>query len=165
MENFDWTCFTKRYVIKSSVKKLYDAWTIPSKIEGWFLSKTTYYKASGEVADRNSNVVEGDQYEWNWFFYDGTERGRILKANGKDHLQFNFANNCLVDVQIKDIGEGKVIIELTQSGIPTDDQSKEQIRLGCEGGWAFYLVNLKSIAEGGLDLRNKDTGLNALKEC
>jgi len=31
--------------------------------------------------------------------------------------------------------------------------------LGCASGWAFYLVNLKSIYEGGLDLRNKTPAL------
>ncbi|RZK15239.1 MAG: SRPBCC domain-containing protein, partial [Pedobacter sp.] len=46
--------------------------------------------------------------------------------------------------------------ELTQKNIPTDENSKRNIRLGCHNGWSFYLINLKSVFEGGLDLRNKD---------
>jgi len=49
-----------------------------------------------------------------------------------------------------------VIVKLTQKNIPTDDVSKRNIRLGCESGWSFYLLNLKSIYEGGVDLRNKN---------
>jgi hypothetical protein len=28
--------------------------------------------------------------------------------------------------------------------------------LGCKTGWTFYLANLKSLMEGGIDLRNKN---------
>ena len=50
----------------------------------------------------------------------------------------------------------------TQKDIPTDDESKQGIRLGCHSGWSFYLVNLKSVYEGGLDLRNKDDALGVM---
>jgi len=163
MENFNWTSFTRRIVIRSTIEKLYDAWTVPAEIESWFLSETTYRNPSGAILDRNTNVSKNDLYEWHWFFYEGVEHGSILNANGKDQLQFNFAKNCLVEVNLKQL-ENKVLVELTQSNIPTDNESKEQIRLGCEGGWAFYLVNLKSIYEGGIDLRNKDTDMSVFQK-
>ena len=50
----------------------------------------------------------------------------------------------------------------TQNDIPTDDISKRSIRLGCDFGWFFYLLNLKSVYEGGLDLRNKDEELKGM---
>jgi hypothetical protein len=31
--------------------------------------------------------------------------------------------------------------------------------VGCGEGWTFYLTNLKSILEGGVDLRNKEMKL------
>jgi hypothetical protein len=55
-----------------------------------------------------------------------------------------------------------VIVELTQKDIPTDDASKQNIRLGCHTGWSFFLVNLKSVYEGGLDLRNKDSNFKGM---
>jgi hypothetical protein len=61
----------------------------------------------------------------------------------------------LVDIQLKQ-EDGYVLVELTQKNIPTDENSKRNIRLGCHTGWSFYLVNLKSVYEGGLDLRNKN---------
>jgi len=45
---------------------------------------------------------------------------------------------------------------LWQENIPTDEKAKVSWHLGCATGWTFYLTNLKSILEGGLDLRNKD---------
>ena len=58
--------------------------------------------------------------------------------------------------------DNSVIVELNQNNIPTDDNSKLNIRLGCDSGWSFYLVNLKSVYEGGIDLRNKNTAFTAM---
>lgn len=81
MENFDWTSFTKRIAIRSSLSQIYDAWTKASELEKWFLKTVS---------------------------------------------------------------------------------SKQYVCLGCSNGWTFYLTNLKSVYEGGLDLRNKDEKLSAM---
>ena len=54
------------------------------------------------------------------------------------------------------------MVELIQDHIPTDDESKVNIRLGCHTGRSFYLVNLKSVYEGELDLRNKDVDMGGM---
>jgi len=51
------------------------------------------------------------------------------------------------------------MVELTQSQIPLDDHSRMSYYVGCTRGWTFYLANLKSILEGGIDLRNKNNKL------
>jgi len=55
-----------------------------------------------------------------------------------------------------------VVVELTQKNIPTDDHSKQNIRLGCDTGWSFFLVNLKSVYESAHDLRNKNEKLKGM---
>ena len=78
----------------------------------------------------------------------------ISKIIGKDFFQFSFAGDCKVDVQLKETGE-HVLVTLTQHNIPTDEESKFNIRIGCLEGWTFYLANLKCFYETGYDLRNK----------
>lgn len=134
---------------------MYNAWTTKSEIEKWFLSKALYYDANKKPIADTANVMKGNTYNWNWYLYDVTESGKITEANGKDFLQFTFAGECLVDIKLTEKNEF-VMVELTQKNIPADDESKQNIRLGCDSGWSFYLVNLKSVYEGGLDLRNKD---------
>ena len=90
-----------------------------------------------------------------------TENGRITDANGIDFIQFTFAGECLVDIKLT-MQDDYVIVELTQKNIPIDDNSKQGIRLGCDSGWSFFLVNLKSVYEGGLDLRNKEKNLKGM---
>jgi uncharacterized protein YndB with AHSA1/START domain len=161
MENFNWETFTKKIAVKADMAELYNAWTIPQEIEKWFLSKAVYYKPTGELVQRDENVQSNDTYAWSWYLYDIVESGKIINANGKDLLTFSFAGDCVVELIFTQI-QDEVIVELTQSNIPTDDQSKRGIRLGCDSGWSFFLVNLKSVYEGGIDLRNKNQDLKGM---
>jgi len=158
MENFDWTKFTLRIPVNATLHQLYDAWAKPANIEAWFLSDASYTDDNGQTVDKHSRVKRGDTYAWQWHTYDLTEHGTITQANGTDFFQFTFAGECLVDVRLIPYKD-QVIVELTQYNISTDDKSKRDYRLGCHDGWSFFLVNLKSVYEGGLDLRNKDTEL------
>jgi uncharacterized protein YndB with AHSA1/START domain len=155
MENFNWAEFTKRIAIKSDMQTLYDAWTKTAELEKWFLAKAIFKSDIEKVISPNNNAPVNSFYEWNWFAQNYHEEGKLTQANGKDFLEFTFANS-LVSVQIVQKSD-HVFVELKQYDIPTDEESKKNIRIGCSEGWSHYLLNLKSIYEGGIDLRNKDT--------
>ena len=161
MKNFNWTQFNKKIAIKAPMEKIYKAWAVPGEIEKWFLKTARYTDKVGASVDMNSSIAESMSYEWTWYLYSETEKGKINIANGKDHIQFTFAGNCLVDVKLIE-QHGHTVVELSQTNIPVDDESKLNIRLGCSSGWSFYLVNLKSVYEGGLDLRSKDERLKPM---
>ena len=161
MENFDWTQFNKRIAIKAPMQILYDAWTKSTELEKWFLKTARFKDESDSFVEGNIPAKAGMSYVWNWYLYDETEFGKVVMANGKDHFRFTFAGQCVVDVTLSEL-YGHTVVELTQSNIPTDDKSKEHIRLGCSSGWSFYFVNLKSVYEGGLDLRSKDERLRPM---
>lgn len=158
MQTFDWTTFTKKIAIQAPVDVLYNAWAKAGEIQKWFLKEAVYTNANGNKLNEQQAAAVGDTYTWIWFLYPDIESGKITTANGTDHFQFTFAGNCVVDVRFTPHND-KTIVELTQSNIPTDDKSRQYIRLGCASGWAFYLINLKSVYEGGLDLRGKDETL------
>ncbi|KQC01954.1 SRPBCC domain-containing protein [Pedobacter sp. Hv1] len=155
MENFDWTSFTIKIAVKANIEDLYQAWATTGAIEKWFLSEADYQDTTGNKIDNNQLASLNDTYFWRWFLYAETESGKITEANGKNTFAFTFAGNCVVTVKLSEEHE-HTVVTLTQSNIPTDDDSKRNIRLGCHNGWSFYLINLKSVYEGGLDLRNKD---------
>lgn len=161
MKNFDWTSFTRKIVVRSTMQKMYEAWAKPSEIEKWFLKNADYFENDIKITDKSRCIEKGFTYGWSWFLYEPVEGGKITEANGKDHIQFTFAGDCLVNIDLSMIGD-HVLVELTQKNIPTDDESKQGIRLGCDTGWSFYLVNLKSIYEGGIDLRNKNAEFKAV---
>ena len=53
----------------------------------------------------------------------------------------------------------ETIVELVESFDPADEGVARNHYLGNMKGWIFYLVNLKSVLEGGLDLRNRKVEL------
>ncbi|MBN3581970.1 SRPBCC domain-containing protein [Algoriphagus aestuarii] len=158
MENFNWTSYTKRIAVKASLPEIYDAWTRADELERWFLKKVYFYNNDKSLFKQQANVTKDIAYEWYWFLYDEPMKGKITSVNGKDFIQFTFEGECLVDVNLEVLDE-YVIVTLRHNNIPLDDNSKQYVRLGCSNGWTFYLTNLKSIYEGGLDLRNKDEKL------
>lgn len=155
MEHFNWSLFTRRIAVKATLPQKYAAWTTAEEIEKWFLSSAEFSDEQGCLIDRNQHILKGMNYTWRWYTYEPAETGSIMDTNGKDFLQFSFAGDCLVTVKLCELAD-HTIVESTQSNIPEDENSKQSIRLGCDTGWCFYLVNLKSVYEGGLDLRNKN---------
>jgi uncharacterized protein YndB with AHSA1/START domain len=160
MQKKDWSQFTLRIPVNASIQEIYDRWTSPGGLESFFLRRAQFTTAEGAARPNGEKIAPGDTYEWRWFGYPDsvTETGTVLAANGQDFLQFTFGKAGTVSVSAK-TSEGATIIELTQENIPTDEDAKFNYHIGCQGGWLFYLVNLKSLMEGGIDLRNRDEKL------
>ncbi len=158
-----WSSFALRIPIKSEPQRIYDAWATQAGLESWFLRKAEFTKPDGAIRDRNSRVQNGDTYQWLWFGYtdDIVERREILEANDHNLLRFIFSGGCTVTVIVKrELGE--TLVELKQENIPLDEDPKMNLCLGCSNGWTFYMANLKSIMEGGIDLRNKNEQLSSV---
>ena len=158
MSSIDWSRFAVRINIQShSIEQLYRAWATKGGIEYWFLRMSEYRQPDGSLRGDDEPVQKGDTYCWRWFGYSDevTETGVILDCNGIDFFKFRFgkAGDCSIRIYEE---QNEMIVELLQDNIPTDDKGKELWHIGCKTGWTFYLANLKSQLEGGIDLRNKN---------
>ena len=135
---YDWSRFVVRININAPAQKLYKS-------------------KDGKLRTNEEEVSAGDTYKWLWHGWpdDTVEYGTIEEANGKDFFKFSFgkAGNCSVRI-FKDNGEN--FVEITQEDIPDDDLGRSVWHVGCKTGWTFHLTNMKSIFEGGNDLRNKN---------
>ena len=160
MHTYDWGQFKLRTPVKANTETLYRLWATQEGLESWFLRKADFKKPTGDIVSPNVLVEVGDTYEWLWYGYgdDTIERGTILQANGKNCLQFSFGKAGNVTVSFKE-DQGEMMLELLQDEIPADEKGKEYYHLGCSKGWVFYLANIKSVIEGGIDLRNKNVEL------
>ena len=157
MSSPDWSRFVLKINIKAPVKAIYDAWTIPEQLEQWFVREASFNRSNDTPRETFLPVLKGDKYVWRWHGHpdEVIEKGEVLIANEVDKLQFSFTTGGIVTV---DIGEsmGETIVMLTQEKIPTDEKGRMNYFVGCYGGWTFYLANLKSYMEGGIDLRNRN---------
>lgn len=160
MSEANWSGFTIRIPVNATTEKLYWCWATKEGMEYWFLRLSEYKRPDGSLLNNNEAVQPGDMYKWLWYGWpdDTVENGKILDCNGKDMLKFSFghAGNCTVTI-IKENGQS--IVELVQDNIPDDEHGKYYWHVGCKTGWTFYFTNLKSLLEGGIDLRNRDESL------
>ncbi len=159
----DWSRFVVRINVDAPIEKLYKAWASRSGIEHWFLRESVYGQPDGKERGRDELVSKGDVYLWKWFGYPDSvkEEGTILEANGKDYIKFSFgkAGDCSVTIKEE---SGETIVELVQDRIPQDEKGMVYYYVGCKTGWTFYFANLKSMMEGGKDLRNRNEKLQEM---
>lgn len=157
MSGYDWSRFSQRITINADKASIYKLWATQQGLEKWFLRSAVFHNTNDVKRKRPEFVHQGDQYIWMWHGYsdDVKESGSILLANGTDTLKFLFSGNSQVTIKIY-LERDEMICELTQQNIPIDEKSKQNLHIGCMMGWNFYLTNLKSILEGGIDLRNKN---------
>ncbi len=160
MADFDWSRFIVRINIKAPIERLYWCWATEGGIEFWFLRKSDYKKPDGTSLSMTDFVEKGDKYSWWWHGYpdEVVEHGEILDCNGKDFFKIKFgdAGNCTVRIYPE---QNENIVELIQDEIPTDEKGNQNWHIGCKTGWTFYMANMKSMLEGGIDLRNKNEQL------
>jgi uncharacterized protein YndB with AHSA1/START domain len=159
-ETYTWSSFVTRINVNAPTEKLYSLLATKAGMEYWFLRLSEYKKPDGNLRADDEPVQKGDTYRWRWYGWsdDVTEEGTIMNCNGNNFFKFSFgkAGDCTVNIK-KELDY--TIVELVQENIPDDDQGKHYWHVGCKTGWTFYLTNLKSLCEGGIDLRNKDEKL------
>ena len=163
MSTYDWSKFSCKININASIDAIYDAWTIPQQLEQWFLREANFMRSNATLRENFLHIQKGDTYTWLWHGHpdDIVEKGEVLLANDKDKLQFSFTAGGIVTVDIGQVLDENIVM-LTQEKIPTDEKGKVNYHIGCMQGWTFYLANLKSFLEGGIDLRNKNLALGNL---
>lgn len=163
MSTINWSTFTVRIDVNASTEQLYAAWTTRAGIESWFLRLSEYKSADGSIRKDDELVQKGDTYKWMWYGWpdDTVEHGTVLDCNGRDTFKFSFGKAGICTVRIyKELDE--TIVELVQENIPDDEEGKQMWHVGCKTGWTYYLTNLKSVYQAGVDLRNKKEGIGKL---
>lgn len=151
-----WTSFKVAGDYNTDIRSLYEAWTTTEGLEKWFLRKADFFTVAGRLRDPEEFISKEDTYEWYWHGYndDNFEKGQVLEVNGTDFLKFTFSGGSIVSVNIQS-RNGISLVELTQENIPQEDDPSKSLFVQCQVGWTFYMANLKSVIEGGIDLRNK----------
>ncbi|MFD0765324.1 SRPBCC domain-containing protein [Mucilaginibacter lutimaris] len=160
MEDTRWTKFKLCGDYNVDMRSLYMAWSTPAGLEKWFLRKADFFTVPQRLRGNEEQISKEDTYTWYWHGYhnDVTQKGRILEANGHDRIKFTFTGDSIVTINLS-TRNGLTIIELEQSNIPPEDDPEKNLFVQCKAGWTFYLTNLKSVIEGGRDLRNKRVDL------
>lgn len=157
MSDYDWSRFKRSIFIEADPERVFEAWIVPEQIGTWFLKHADFTRSDGSERPPSDRIQAGDSYAWQWWNYEGVERGEVKLVDQKERrLEFSFAGECsvIVTVEVKD---GDTLLRLEQNNIPLDEKSKRDIHMGCGQGWAFWMVNLKSWLEHGILLHDLES--------
>jgi uncharacterized protein YndB with AHSA1/START domain len=139
----DWTQFTLRVAINKTPAQVFKAWTDDKIVSKWFTEKT--------VIEPHKN---GRIY-FEWLAGDMMD-AKVISIVKNRSFTFPFGSKGeRVTVRFKKDGRG-CICELHQYSMKTTPESKWNMHRGCIQGWTFFLTNLKSFLDHGIDLRSRD---------
>ena len=142
-KKFDWSRFLLKIAINVSPEKVFKAWTDGKIVSKWFSVKA-------EIEPKKNGRI---YYEW--LAGDKLE-ARIIEIVKNRKLVIPFGSKGeIVEVKIKKHGRGS-ICELRQYNMKTGPKDRVNMHMGCKTGWTFFLTNLKSYLEHGIDLRSND---------
>ncbi|HXD76961.1 MAG TPA: hypothetical protein VN616_04090 [Puia sp.] len=151
----NWNEFKLRVNTTASVEKAYAAVGTPAGLESWFL-RATGITSGGKPRQPGERIQKGDEYQFQWHGHPDSVRhgGRFLSADGKSVVSFTFSQDLPVTISIYRECE-ETIVELTEMFDSSDEGVAKKHYLGNMKGWIFFMINLKSVLEGGLDMRNR----------
>ena len=66
-----------------------------------------------------------------------------------------YSNRGWVEVRLEPHGD-ETLVELSQGMDEGTEDERLSPQVDCKLGWTFFLANLKSVYEGGIDLRETD---------
>jgi hypothetical protein len=149
--------FTLRINMNARPDIVYKSLATSSGLTSWFLRSANFLDSAGVIRNPDSFIQKGDSYSMLWHGYPDSvkQTGTVLEANGTDLFRFSFSLGCPVEIKLY-TECGQTIAELTEGPFPEDHPDSIKHYFEDSKGWTFYLTNLKSVLEGGLDLRNKN---------
>jgi len=152
MDPEEYKQFVQIIYVEAPMDTVYASMTTAKGMSGWGSMEVSLTAADGTEVPAGEPALPGTTFRFIW--HTGhDETGEFLEANGSDRLRYSFGNGIEVTITLEEVEDGTVKVKLVQ----TQDGSAEEnlkILLGYKEGWGFYLTNMKSVLEGGLDLRD-----------
>lgn len=150
----DWTGFTQAINVDAAADAVFALLATCAGLERWFIAR------ADAGCDRAGLVPAGGRIVLTWRGLGGSEMSEanaILACEAGSRVRMGwYEDKGWVEFRVIARPGGGSTVELEQRMQPSADRALiEQAYVGCREGWAFYLANLKSVAEGGRDLREQ----------
>ncbi len=152
--------FTHAIYINAACEKVFSYIATSSGISKWFMGNASYYYGNSSIRLGEAVAEKGDSYLWKWKNKEHELKG-IVTASEKDKcFQFTFSPLYIVTIKLSTNISGKTLLTLSQKY--QESAVKDDFNyINCCACWVFFLTNLKSVIEHGIDLRetNEDDGI------
>lgn len=152
---FNMNSFIHAIILKAPAEEVFDYIATPSGIIKWFIGKAKYYYKDSHIRLGNESAQKGDSLLWNWLNKDLELKGVVTESIENKVFSFTFSSLFLVSIELSKTDDNKTKMTLKQEY--QDSATKNDFSyINCCTCWVFFMTNLKSVIEHGIDLREKD---------
>jgi uncharacterized protein YndB with AHSA1/START domain len=162
----DWTSFDVYLYLDAAPADVLRYWQTVEGFTRFFVAEMTAELTAGD--DHGDEVdasmltsgtmltrmlTPGTLYRWRGI-HDYAGKGRFVEVTD-EAVEFTFGGRYHVRVSVTSQGSG-TCLHLRQSGIGDEEGERVSGSLNCRSCWIYFLVNLKSVIEFGIDLRDRN---------
>lgn len=160
IHKFSKTKFERSVLIDIPLDEAYHYAATADGITKWFIGKADYTAPDGTSRKGDELIQKGDSYDFDWLYKDFRVKGEVLEANSRDYVKFTFGDTATFDIKLSELDD-RTLFTLTQESNP-DNPMNEEGHINCYVCWTLFVLNLKSVAENGIDLREWDYDMDGL---
>jgi len=123
--------------------EVFDAIVDPSKMNKYFISKST------------GRIESGKKLTWTWEDFDGSHEVKVRNVEKDKLVSFTWEGSgveCLVVITLEPKGDNHTLVKITESDWPADLKGATQC-MGQVEGWTHFLCCLKAYLEYDVNLR------------
>jgi hypothetical protein len=150
-ENFNMNEFYHSILLDIQLNDAFEYAASGGGLEKWFIGKAVFTSREGTVRKQGEKVKQGDTYLFNWLAKDFSVTGEVLEAADNSLFKFSFGLSFIVTISVTTRGT-RTLFTLKQQYAPGAEKD-DFAHINCCVCWTFFIANLKSVAEGGIDLR------------
>lgn len=151
--NYDWSRFSVHVYCEGSVEKIFSRWVTCRGLESFFIKSSSFTSNDGILRKPGEIAQPNDSYRWRWI-HDAELEGNIVAVVNDQSITYTFGSMKFT-VSLTE-ADGRTLVRLHQFEIPfATEKEKASNHLNCRSCWVFFLTNLKSVSEHGIDLREQ----------
>lgn len=152
--------FSHSIYLDAAIDEVYKYAAAASGIIKWFIGECDYFDKDGNIIDKARPAVKGNKFRWKWLAKDLEIYGEVLESKENDTFGFTFGSNFNVTINLS-ISSGRTRLDLLQK-YNKNSVKNDFAHINCCVCWVFFLTNLKSVIEHGIDLRETASDDEAL---
>ena len=153
-DNFNKKEFSHGILLKADREKVFEYISTGSGLSKWFIGSADYFYNDKSIRLGNEIAKRGDSYLWKWLKKDLELKGFITESDGSSEFGFTFGASFFVKIKISEsAGRTKLVLRQCYQESAAENEFGF---INCCVCWVFFLTNLKSVIEHGIDLRETE---------
>lgn len=147
----NWTKFNVYLHIDADPDRVLEGWKCAKGLKNFFIADMQVTDENHIPREDHELLRSGDLYAWQGVHnYSG--EGKILKSDTTE-FSFTFGTSYIVNVTVEPQSKG-TLLNLEQSDMTDTPEERVNGTLNCRSCWIYFMINLKSYLEHGVDLRD-----------